>query len=71
MIVTRADDRPILHLRPDAEVRFVAALSAGAGLQDALENSSLPVENLPQALGWLFQNGLVVALEAPVAGEKE
>ena len=71
VIVTRADDRPILHLRPDAEVRFVAALSAGAGLQDALENSSLPVENLPQALAWLFQNGLVVALEAPVAGEKE
>jgi len=71
VIVTRADDRPILHLRPEAEVRFVAALSAGAGLQDALESSSLPVESLPQALAWLFQNGLVVELEAPVPGEEE
>jgi len=71
VIVTRADDRPILHLRPEAEVRFVAALSAGAGLQDALESSSLPVESLPQALAWLFQNGLVVELEAPVPGEDE
>lgn len=70
VIVTRADDRPVLHLRPEAEVRFVAALSAGAGLQDALENSSLPIENLPQALGWLFRNGLVVALEPPVPGEE-
>jgi len=58
-------------LRPEAEVRFVAALSAGAGLQDALESSSLPVESLPQALAWLFQNGLVVELEAPVPGEEE
>jgi hypothetical protein len=58
-------------LRPEAEVRFVAALSAGTGLQDALENSSLPVEDLPQALAWLFQNGLVVALEAPARREEE
>jgi hypothetical protein len=71
VVITRTDDRPVLHLRPEAEVRFIAALSAGAGLQDALETSSLPVENLPQALGWLFQNGLVVALEAPVRGEEE
>lgn len=71
VIVTRADDRPALHLRPEAEVRFVAALSAGTGLQDALESSSLPVADLPQALAWLFQNGLVVALEAPVPAEKE
>jgi hypothetical protein len=71
VVITRADDRPVLHLRPAAEVRFVAALAAGAGLQDALEDSSLPVEDLPQALAWLFQNGLVVALEAPVPGEKE
>jgi len=71
VIVTRADDRPLLHLRPEAEVRFVAALSAGAGLQQALENSCLPVDDLPQALAWLFQNGLVVALETPVPGEEE
>ena len=71
VVVTRADDRPVLHLRPEAELHFVAALSAGADLQDALENSSLPVESLSQALAWLFQNGLVVALEAPVPGEKE
>lgn len=71
VVITRTDDRPVLHLRPEAEVQFVAALSAGAGLQDALESSSLPVEDLPLALAWLFQNGLVVALEAPVPGEKE
>ena len=71
VVVTRADNRPVLHLRPEAEVRFVAALTAGAGLQDALEDSSLPVEDLPQALAWLFQNGLVVALDAPVPGEEE
>jgi hypothetical protein len=71
VVITRTDDRPVLHLRPEAEVRFIAALSAGAGLQDALETSSLPVENLPHALRWLFQNGLVVALEAPVRGEEE
>lgn len=71
VVVTRTDDRPVLHLRPEAEVRFVAALSAGAGLQDALENASLPVEDLPEALAWLFKSGLVVALEAPpVPGEK-
>lgn len=71
IVVTRADDRPVLHLRPDAEVRFVAALSAGMDLQDALERSSLPVEDLPRTLAWLFQNGLVVSLEASVCGEKE
>jgi hypothetical protein len=71
VVIARSDDRPVLHLRPEAEVRFVAALSAGAGLQEALEHSSLPVENLPEALAWLFQNELVVALEAPVPGEKE
>ena len=71
VIVTRADDRPTLHLRPEAEVRFVAAVSAGSGLQDALEKSSLPVENLPKALAWLFGNGLVTALEAPAPGEEE
>jgi len=71
VVVTRTGERPSLHLRPEAEVRFVAALSAGTGLQDALENSSLPVEDLPQALAWLFQNGLVVALEAPACREEE
>ena len=71
VVVTRSRDRPVLHLRPEAEVRFVAALAAGAGLQDALENSFLPVEALPQALAWLFQNGLVVALVGPVPGEEE
>lgn len=71
VVVTRADDRPVLHLRPDAEVRFVAALSAGMDLRDALESSSLPVEDLPRTLAWLFQNGLVVSLEASVRGEEE
>ncbi len=71
VVITRTDDRPELHLRPEAEVRFIAALASGACLQDALETSSLPVEDLPRALAWLFQNGLVVALEAPVAGEEE
>jgi hypothetical protein len=71
VIVTRGDDRPALHLRPENEVRFVAALSAGSGLQDALENSSLPVETLPQALAWLFQNGLVVALDTIAPGQSE
>ena len=71
VVVTRADDRPALHLRPNAEVRFVAALVTGTGLQDALEESSLPVEDLPQVLAWLFQNGLVIAIETPVPGETE
>lgn len=71
VVVTRADDRPVLHLRPEAEVRFVAALAAGAGLQDALAASSLPVEDLVQALAWLLQNGLVVALDTRAPGESE
>jgi len=71
VVVTRADDRPVLHLRPEAEVRFIAVLASGACLQDALETSSSSVEDLPRALAWLFQNGLVVALEAPVPGEEE
>ena len=71
VVVARTDNRPVLHLRPEAEVRFVAALSAGAGLQEALENSSLPVEDLPPALAWLFQNDLVVALEVTDTGEEE
>jgi len=71
VVITRTDDRPVLHLRPEAEVRFIAALASGACLQDALETSSSSVEDLPRALAWLFQNGLVVALEAPVPGEEE
>jgi hypothetical protein len=71
VVVTRADDRPVLHLRPESEVRFVAALAAGACLQDALEASSLPIADLPQALAWLFQNGLVVALDTSVRGAIE
>jgi hypothetical protein len=71
VVIARTDDRPVLHLRPETEVRFVAALSTGAGLLEALEHSSLPVEELPQALAWLFQNELVVALEGPVPGEQE
>lgn len=71
VVVTRADDRAVLHLRPEAEVCFVAALAAGACLQDALESSSLPVGKLPQALAWLFQNGCVVTVDTRAPGESE
>jgi hypothetical protein len=69
VVVTCAEDRPVLYLRPEAEVRFVAALAAGVSLQDALEFSSLPVEDLPQALAWLFRHGLVIALDTSIRGE--
>jgi Putative DNA-binding domain len=70
VVVTRAEDRSALHLRPEAEVRFIAALASGACLQDALESSSLRVEDLAQALAWLFQNGLVVALDTSTPGAR-
>lgn len=70
VVVTRAGGRSALHLRPEAEVCFIAALASGVCLQEALESSSLPVEDLAQALAWLFQNGLVVALDASTPGER-
>jgi hypothetical protein len=64
VVVTRAADRPVLHLRPETEVRFVAALAAGQRLAAALEQSGLPVDGLAEALAWLFQYGLVVTLDS-------
>ncbi len=64
VVVTRAGDRPFLHRRPEAEVRFVAALAGGQPLARSLELSDLPVEGLAHALAWLFQHGLVVTLDA-------
>jgi hypothetical protein len=64
VVVTRAEDRPVLHLRPESEVRFVAALADGQQLVAALEQSGLPVEGLARVLGWLFQSGLVVTLDS-------
>jgi Putative DNA-binding domain len=71
VVVTRADDRAVLHLRPEPEVRFVAALAAGQRLEDALESSTLPVERLAQAMSWLFQQGLVAALHRKIPGDHQ
>lgn len=65
VVVTRAGDRPVLHLRPETEVRFVAALAGGERLDAALEQSGLPIDGLAHSLAWLFQHGLVVALVTP------
>ncbi len=64
VVVTRAEDRPVLHLRSETEVRFVAALAGGQRLAAALEQSGLPVDGLAHALAWLFQYGLVVTLDS-------
>jgi hypothetical protein len=71
VVVTRADDRAVLHLRPEPEVRFVAALATGERLEDALDSSTLPLEHLPHALAWLFQHGLVAALLHAAPGDAE
>jgi|APFre7841882724_1041349.scaffolds.fasta_scaffold05766_3 hypothetical protein len=68
VVVTRSDDRPALHLRPQNEVRFIAALAEGRPLLAALEIADLPVGDLAAALSWLFQTGLVVAVEASEPG---
>jgi Putative DNA-binding domain len=69
VVVTRTGDRPLLHLRPEAEVRFVAALAGGRTLGMALGQSGLPVDGLANALAWLFGHGLVVTLDAGNAGD--
>ncbi len=71
VVVTRADDRAVLHLRPEPEVRFVAALAAGQRLEDAIDSSALPVAQLPHAMAWLFQHSLVAALHRAAPGDAE
>jgi hypothetical protein len=60
----------VLHSVPAAEHRFVAALAHGSSLGDSLESAALPVEQLPQALGWLFTEHLVIGLRTPARGNE-
>jgi hypothetical protein len=65
VIVAASDDGLALLSVPAEEFEFAAALAEGRTLGDALERAALPVERLPQALGQLFETGLVVGLHAP------
>jgi hypothetical protein len=47
-----------------AAFEFTRALLQGAPLGDAVDASSLPIDELPAALGMLFQAGLVTAVQA-------
>lgn len=58
----------VLHSVPAAEHRFIAELANGSSLGDSLESAALPVEQLPDALGWLFAERLVVGLRTPTLG---
>lgn len=62
VVVSCADEGPVLHSLPAEHCEFVTALAAGASLGDALDSSELEVEQLPGVLAWLFGEGLVVAL---------
>jgi hypothetical protein len=67
-VLTCADEGLVLPSVPSDRYRFVAALSEGAALGDALESSGLEVDALPAVLAWLFTDGLVVALRVPDDG---
>jgi hypothetical protein len=54
----------VLHSLPADRFLFVEALAAGRPLEHALDESSLPVERLGEALAWLFAAGLVTGVES-------
>jgi hypothetical protein len=55
-------DGLVLHSLPVDRYRFVEQLAAGCTLEQALDHSDLPVEQLGQALAWLFGAGLVTGV---------
>ena len=65
VIVAAPKDGLVLLSVPAEEFGFAAALAEGKTLGDALDRAAMPVERLPQALGQLFEAGLVVGLHAP------
>jgi hypothetical protein len=64
--VVPAGDDLDLHSLPEERFRFADALASGLTLGGAVERSGLPLEDLPQALGWLFGSRLVTAVTPPV-----
>ncbi len=55
----------VLHSVPADRYRFVEQLAAGSTLEDALDVSALPIEQLAETLAWLFGAGLVTQVAAP------
>lgn len=62
VVVACRDEGLVLHSVPPDQFRFVVALADGQPLGAALESADLDVARLPDALAWLFTEGLVVAL---------
>ena len=63
--VACGEDGLVLHLLPEDHFMFVTALAARATLATAVDESRLSTEQLPALLGWLFNEGLVVAVSGP------
>lgn len=55
----------VLHSVPADRFRFVEQLAAGRTLEDALDVSALPIEQLAETLAWLFGAGSVTQVAAP------
>ena len=62
VIITCTAGRLALRSVPREQAEFVRSLNGGASLRGALDAAALPVAALPEVLGWLFEDGLVIAL---------
>jgi hypothetical protein len=73
VVVACGESGVVLHSVPEDLFLFVAALATGATLGMAVERSGIAIERLPALLGWIFSEGLVIAVTGPgtVAQESE
>lgn len=72
VVVIPDGDGLVLHSLPADRFDFVVLLGSGRTLGEALDASGLALERLGEALGWLFDAGLVTAvspLQDSIAGE--
>jgi hypothetical protein len=63
--VTTTEEGLVLHSLPADRFRFVGRIAAGRTIEQATDESGLLVEDLPEALAWLFGSGLVISVHGP------